>query len=133
MRLSSKKRILYVDDDRDSCELMSLMLTTFLNTGCQIMTASTPCEAASLMQNDAFDLYILDYTLPDISGVELCRRIREVEPEKPIMFYSGMALEEDKRRALKAGANEYLVKPNDLDKLVETVENLLQRSPAAHH
>jgi DNA-binding response OmpR family regulator len=128
MLLFPNARILYVDDDRDSCELMSFMLSA-IDSGCQVMTVSDSKEAVSLIEDDLFDLYILDFALPEITGVELCQIIRQKNEQIPVLFYSGMSRERDKRDALQAGATEYLVKPNDLDKIAGTVESLLNRAP----
>ena len=55
-----------------------------------------------LAKTDSFDLYILDNWLPDRSGMDLCLRLREIDPKTPILFYSGAALEEDRQRASRA-------------------------------
>src|SRR4051812_47497912 len=120
MWLSPTPRILYVDDDRDSCELISLTLR-YDNPAYQITTVSICEEALSLIESNVFDLYILDYAMPNITGVELCRKIRQTQPDVPVMFYSGLAYVKDKNAALLAGANEYLVKPTDWEILAKTV------------
>jgi len=129
MQHSSIARILYVDDDRDSRELLKYMLF-FADPNYQVKTASNGKEALSLIKSDSFDLYILDYFLREISGIDLCREIRAIDLHKPILFYSGMSAERDKNVARQAGATEYLVKPDDLDKLTITVEKLLAQENA---
>jgi DNA-binding response OmpR family regulator len=124
MRLFSNIRILCVDDDQDSCELLEYMLS-FANSDYQVTTISSSKEALSLISSNSFDLYIFDCALPDASGIELCREVRQTDDRTPILFFSAMAFAEDKTAALHAGATEYLVKPNDLNKLTETVEKLL--------
>lgn len=127
--LSSNPRVLYVDDDADSCEIISLMLH-LENNNYRVSTASITREVLDLMESDSIDLYILDYALMDLTGVELCERIRQISPTTPILFYSAMAREIDRAKAMAAGANEYLVKPNDLDKLMDTVQRLLIENSA---
>lgn len=124
---TSPTRILCVDDHQDSCDLVSLLLYQSDNTHA-VTAISTAEEALSLMAQQTFDLYILDCWLPKMSGLELCRKIREMDKQTPIMFFTAMARPADYAEGIKAGANEYLVKPNDLESLPETVKRLLNRS-----
>lgn len=120
-------RILYVEDDKDSFEIISLMLS-LANERYEVVRAMTAEEALKMIEKQSFDLYILDSRLPEMSGVELCRRIRKKHKKTPILFYSGMVRFSDKEAALNAGANAYLIKPQGLDLLEETVERLLSDS-----
>lgn len=124
MKSSSSRRILYVDDDTDSCLLMGLLIQQY-NEDYGVISVGTVQKALDLMSSLTFDLYILDYRMPEMTGVELCRLIRQTDSETPIMIYSAMSRETDRQDALNAGASAYLVKPNDLDRLNETVEQLL--------
>jgi DNA-binding response OmpR family regulator len=117
-------RILCVEDDKDWCEVMELILEGAIGNF-KLTSVDTVREALIMIENLSFDFYILDNRLPDGTGIELCRKIREADSTTPIMFYSGMVREIDKNEAFAAGANEYLVKPNDLDKFVTTVKHLL--------
>ena len=67
----------------------------------------------------------MDGWLPDKSGVELCRAIREFDPHTPILFYSAAAYEKDILDALRAGAQDYLVKPVIPDELMQAVSRLI--------
>jgi DNA-binding response OmpR family regulator len=67
--------------------------------------------------------------MPEITGIELCQKVRVINEYKPVLFYSGMARKQDKCDAIEAGTTEYLMKPNDLDKLTPTIENLLKPVP----
>ncbi len=69
-------------------------------------------QALSLIKAEPFDLYMLDSRLPEVDGYELCRRMRVFDPHTPILFFSGAAYETDKRKAIEAGADAYVVKPN---------------------
>jgi DNA-binding response OmpR family regulator len=84
----------------------------------------TATQALSLIQAERFDLYLLDAWLPDLDGVELCRRMRILDPHTPILFYSGAAYDDDKKRAIEAGANAYVTKP-DVDGLLGSVTELV--------
>lgn len=80
------------------------------------------------MEAHHFSLFIFDSVLPDGSGVELCRRVRQFNQRTPIIFYSGLAYEADIIKALRDGAQAYLVKPLDLSELIESIENLIGKS-----
>ncbi len=123
------RRILCVDDNDDSCELITLLMHA-ANENCRVTTASTANEALKLISENPFDLYILDFRLPEMSGLELCRLIRQNDPRTPIVFFTGMARDVDGTNAIEAGATKFLVKPNDLDILTETIEELLYQKSA---
>jgi DNA-binding response OmpR family regulator len=119
---NTKRRILCVDDDPDTCWMLSLMLG---NAGYEVKSASGITEGLKLAKSERFDLYLLDRTFADGTGVELCRRIREFDPQTPVVFFSGLAYESDRQLGLEAGAQEYLIKPDDLIRLIDTVQRLL--------
>ena len=117
-------RILIIDDDPNCSELIDLMLQ-YSGTEYEITCAQTPEEGLRLAATQSFDLYLLDYRLPGVSGAEVCRTIRRMDAITPVMFFTGAAHERERREAMQAGANAYLVKPNDLKKLTETVKSLI--------
>ncbi len=123
----SHRRILCVDDDNDSCEIISLMLQS-ADENYRVTTTQSGNTALNLIADAPFDLYILDYRLPEMSGIDLCRLIRQSDAQTPIMFFTGMAREVDGKNALEAGATKFLVKPTDLDILTETVAELLNQN-----
>lgn len=118
-------RILCVDDDFDSLELIRFMLSREDETYA-VTTAASAGEAERLIEKESFDLYILDYCLPSKSGIQLCRRIRESDRTTPILFYSAMGRSVDRETARKAGADGYLMKPNDFESLPKKVSQLLK-------
>ncbi len=122
----SKSRILYVDDDSDACEMLKFLLE-LEDERYDVTSVSIIPKALALIENRTFELYILDQQMPEMTGVELCRLIRQTKPQIPVIFYSAMARDLDRQAALAAGANEYLVKPNDLEKLTDTVKKLLSK------
>lgn len=67
-----------------------------------------------IFHSQRFNLYLLDHTFPDASGVTICEALRGLDAETPILFYSGRAMLEEKEATLRAGAQDYLVKPDDL-------------------
>jgi DNA-binding response OmpR family regulator len=82
-------------------------------------------EGMRLARQRYFDLYILDNWLPDRSGVELCRLIREFDPHTPILFYSAAGYARDTLEAMRAGAQGYLVKPVSFCELRQAVTQLI--------
>ena len=114
----ARLKVLCVDDDEDS----RVMLTTLLKLALiEAKAVGTGAEALSSVQAEPFDLYMLDSRLPDVDGFELCRRLRAIDRNTPILFFSGAAFETDKKRGIEAGANAYVIKP-DLDGLVSSIK-----------
>ncbi|HVF29542.1 MAG TPA: response regulator [Pyrinomonadaceae bacterium] len=122
----SKARILCVEDNRDSREMISTLLRE-TDPNYEVTAVETAAEALAMNGRYDFDLYILDIWLPGMDGVELCRRLRERGVIKPIMFFSAMGVQaKDRDYVLKAGANEFLVKSIDLERFTDTVDRLLK-------
>jgi DNA-binding response OmpR family regulator len=130
MVLPNRNRILLVEDVDDARDLCEVTLAEYT-----LICASDFDEGLRLAQQQDFDLYILDNWLPGKSGVELCRAIRAFDPYTPILFYSAAAYERDIKEAIRAGAQDYLVKPVGLDKLRQAVAQLISapREPAQLH
>lgn len=120
--------ILHIDDDRDSGELVRYMLQ-LSNADYRITCVLTVEEGLRLAATQRFDLYILDYRISGTSGLEICRTIRRTETDAPIMFFTAEAHAYERGEAMHAGADAYLVKPNDLKKLTETAQRLLSTRP----
>jgi CheY-like chemotaxis protein len=118
------KRILCVEDNKDSREMMKVMLS-LSDSSYDITTVETAAEALDLHGRGQFDLYVLDISLPGMDGMDLCRRIRERGSKKPIMFFSAMVRPTDRDYCLAAGADAFLVKPADLEIFPSTVARLL--------
>lgn len=119
--------ILYVEDHADTRILMSMMLQ---EAGFRVTEKTNGEEALEAARAGGFDLYLLDHTYPDVSGVTLCLSIREFDRQTPIVFYSGRALPEEKQAALEAGAQAYLIKPDDLFNVTVHVAEWLEKSRA---
>lgn len=96
----------------------------------EVTWAETIATALELVQLEKFDLFLLDSWLPDGSGIELCKGIRQVDAETPIIFYSAAAFDADKNMALGAGAQGYLTKPAPLAELCELIGSLIGAAQA---
>lgn len=128
----SGSKILLVDDEPNTLRLVGYTLET---EGFDVVTAETGAVALEKVQMMQPDLVILDMTLPDMSGTQVCQHLRN-SPETaalPVMMFSARAHTPDKVEALKAGADEYVTKPVDMDELVARVEGMLARSERTSH
>lgn len=117
----TKRRILCVDDEEDTC---SMLVTLLGQENYEVAAVKTVSEALDLARSESFNLYILDEWFPREAGLGLCRKIREFDPHTPIIFYSGAAFDSDKEEALYAGAQAFVAKPY-VEELLETVHRLL--------
>jgi two-component system copper resistance phosphate regulon response regulator CusR len=95
--------------------------------GYKLKTADTGSSAKILLKNETFDLLILDVMLPDINGIELCRQIRQADNQTPILMLTALDQIQNKVAGLKAGADDYLVKPFHFSELLARIEALLRR------
>ncbi|MGH9967087.1 MAG: response regulator transcription factor [Pyrinomonadaceae bacterium] len=123
----AKCRILCVDDHEDTSEMLQLLLSS---EDYEVVTAISMQDAMGLARTESFDLYVLDKHLPDGSGLELCKKLTDLTPDVPCMFYTGDAYETHRREATAAGADLYVAKP-DIDGLIEGVNKLLSQRECA--
>jgi DNA-binding response OmpR family regulator len=125
---ASSKQILCVDDDKDTCEMITIMLGY---AGYEVTHVTTVGEGLSLARKGGFDLILLDWVFEDGSGLELCEKIRSFDKDIPILFYSGVAYESEIKKALRVGAQGFLVKPLGTEHLLETVSHFVSNNPDA--
>ncbi len=121
--MNASPRVLYIEDHDDTRELVTLVLK---EKSYEVVTGSTIKSGVALAGSQNFDLYLLDSWLPDGSGLDLCRRIREFDKATPILFYSAAAYEIDKDQALNSGAQAYLIKPSAPSELCNLVSLLIE-------
>jgi two-component system copper resistance phosphate regulon response regulator CusR len=98
--------------------------------GYKIAMAKDGATAKGLIQSSKFNLFILDVMLPDINGIDLCREIRETDSTTPILMLTALDQIQNKVAGLKAGADDYLVKPFHFSELLARIEALLRRQQA---
>jgi two-component system CheB/CheR fusion protein len=118
---SAALRVLLVEDHADSAELMRELLEL---SGHRVLRAASLAEALRLAESDAFDLLLSDLGLPDGSGLELVRQLREAGKVRHAIALSGYGMEDDVRKSLEAGFEEHLVKPispRDLEATIRRV------------
>lgn len=108
------------------------MLVEYLQRhGIETEEASTAASARRALQRGHFDLMLLDLMLPDEDGVSLCRHLRTVRPELPIIMLSAKGDDVDRIVGLEVGADDYLAKPCNLRELVARVFTVLRRAGRA--
>lgn len=95
--------------------------------GYKVKTASDGASAKALLKSADFELLILDVMLPDINGIDLCRDIRQTDTKTPILMLTALDQIHNKVSGLKAGADDYLVKPFHFSELLARIEALLRR------
>ena len=117
-------RILLVEDHRDTLRSLKLLLTRL---GHQVLSAENMTEALRISEAQPFDLLLSDIGLPDGSGLELIRRIRQTREVNAIAV-SGYGMDEDIRRSQEAGFFEHLTKPISLDRLQEVIDRIETQS-----
>jgi two-component system phosphate regulon response regulator PhoB len=124
-------RILIVEDE----EALTLLLRYNLEAeGYEVETVGRGDEAELRLREEPPDLVLLDWMLPGLSGIELCRRIRarrETE-QLPVIMLTARGEEGDRVRGLSTGADDYITKPFSVPELVARVRALLRRSKPAH-
>lgn len=116
-------RILIVDDDLDLCETLKQKLSKTL----AVDVANTAEDGLYFTQLNDYQVLILDITLPDMDGVELCRTLRSGGVTRPILMLTGQADVNYKVRAMETGADDYLTKPFDFSELLARVKALDRR------
>jgi len=115
-----KKRILVVEDRDDERDLLRLVFEEY-----DVAAAGGYDEGLRLAKREYFDLYVLDDRMPGGRCIELCLRIREFDPNTPILLYSGQDHSIDRSEALSAGAQAYFAKPIEVQEVLGTVTKLL--------
>ncbi len=118
-----KQTIFVCDDNTDSCKLIK---SVFQLEGDEVVSCDNLEDCLSGASQNNFDAIILDNRFAQVSSLEACREIRGFNRSVPLIFYSGESRASEIEKALQAGANAYLVKPNDFERLTETVINLIK-------
>jgi two-component system, OmpR family, KDP operon response regulator KdpE len=119
-------RILVVDDEPNIIATIAPLLRA---RGYEVFSAMTGRSGLEAVERDKPDLLILDLGLPDIGGVEVCRRVRETNGV-PIVVLSARGAEGDKVNALDAGADDYVTKPFGTEELLARIRAALRRGDA---
>jgi two-component system response regulator MprA len=118
-------RLLVVDDDRGLRDVLRRALTV---AGYEVRLAETGSDALSEVSGGVPDAVVLDIGLPDIDGLEVCRLLRREGNRVPVLMLTARDAVSDRIDGLDAGADDYLVKPFDVDELKARLRALLRRA-----
>lgn len=121
------QKILVVEDDARVSELLVRGLTEH---GFKVTAVADGIEAISTFAAQRFNLVITDVILPGLSGLDICRQFRRINPEAPIIMLTALGNTDDKLDGFDAGADDYMVKPFELRELMARIRALLKRSGA---
>ncbi len=125
--MTKKPVILVVDDEP---QILRVMRASLPPRGYEVVTARSGQEALDRIQKEMPNLIILDLVMPEMSGLEVCRQVREFS-SIPILVLSAKGSEHDKVTALDFGADDCITKPFSMDELLARVRAILRRIPAA--
>jgi len=120
----TNSKILCIEDDEDTCDLVTFV---FKDAGYEIKSCGQT-ECLKLIHEDKFSAIVLDNYFDGLNGVDICRQIRSFDQITPVIFLSGEVRKTEIDKAMAAGANAYLTKPTDFEKLVPTTIKLIEQS-----
>ncbi|MFV0462115.1 MAG: response regulator transcription factor [Nostocoides sp.] len=117
-------RVLLVEDDATMRASVSAYLRA---AGLEVLESGDGAEGAQLALTEPIDVALLDVMLPSVTGVEICRRIRQARPQLPVIMVTAKGEEHDRVRGLQVGADDYVTKPFSLRELDLRIRGLLRR------
>jgi DNA-binding response OmpR family regulator len=120
--MNAPAHILLIDDELNLLHSLALILN---GVGNKVDTAKNAEAAIQLLQNEVFDLIFLDIKLPDMNGMDLLARIRDIDRDTPVIILTAHASLETAIDAVRKGARDYLLKPIDPANLLERVSDVL--------
>jgi len=120
----TKPRILVIDDDEDIRKVLSEILK---DNGYNADSAETGGEALRKAEKKFYNLALIDIRLPDIEGIELLTKIKETKPKMRKIIITGYPTLKNAVEALNKGADAYIMKPLDMDKVLATIKEQLKK------
>jgi DNA-binding response OmpR family regulator len=118
-------KVLIAEDDRDFGNILSQYITI---SGFDVTLGRDGKEAWEIFNKDKPDICVLDVMMPEMDGFTLAEKIKEIQPNVPIIFLTAKSLKEDIVRGLKIGADDYISKPFDPEVLILRINNILKRA-----
>jgi DNA-binding NtrC family response regulator len=117
-------KILLVDDEEPSREALLILLQ---RAGYRLTGCGSGNEALELLASDSFDLVITDLFLPDLTGIDILKKVKELSPVMEVILITGHASAESAVRAMKEGAFDYITKPLNIDELRIIIDKALEK------
>ncbi len=124
MNATAPIRMLLVDDEEHFVDVVSKRLT---RRGLDVTTATSGGEALRLLRGHVFDVMVLDLKMEDLSGLDVLKMVRIMTPELPVIMLTGHGSEQAAQEGVTLGASDYLMKPCDLDTLLEKITKVVDR------
>jgi DNA-binding response OmpR family regulator len=118
-------KVLLAEDDRDFGNILSQYISI---SGYDVTLGRDGKEAWELFSQDKFDICVFDVMMPEMDGFSLAEKVKEKQPEIPLIFLTAKSLKEDIVRGLKIGADDYITKPFDPEVLILRINNILKRA-----
>jgi DNA-binding response OmpR family regulator len=121
-------KVLLAEDDRDFGNILSQYVTI---SGFDVTLARDGKEAWEMFNQEIPDICVLDVMMPEMDGFTLGEKIKQAQPDMPLIFLTAKSLKEDIVRGLKIGADDYITKPFDPEVLILRINNILKRAYSA--
>ena len=118
-------QLLVVEDNPSTLKMLAFLLR---NEGHTVHAVTSASAGFELLRNEPIDLLVLDVMLPDLSGLQICRQLRNEGLTIPILVISALGRRDDKLAALNEGADDYMTKPFDPSEVVARVHSLIRRT-----
>lgn len=119
------KRLLVVDDDDEIRELLEFDLS---HSGYSVDTATNGLDGLNKAVTNSYDLVLLDVMMPKMNGFDVCKNLRKSKPDIPVLLLTAKGTIGDKTQGFDCGADDYLVKPFDIQEVLLRIRVLLRRN-----
>ena len=120
------KKILLVEDETNLASIIQLNLEM---ENYDVLVCENGLNSIDKFKSFNPDLVILDIMLPELNGIEVCKQLKKINSDVPVLFLSAKSSGAEKIEGLKSGGDDYLTKPFNLEELILRVQNLLRRLP----
>jgi DNA-binding response OmpR family regulator len=117
-------RILIVDDDRDVCEYVKMLLS---QSGYQVDALSDPTKVLDVLKDNHYHLVILDLMMPQLSGIEVLNQIRAADDDISIVIFTAYPSVDSAINALQLQVSDYIRKPFEVDEFQQKIERILRK------
>jgi len=124
---SSGLKVLVVDDNRGTVEILTDLLTA---QGWEVAGALSGTECLEKVQQENFDVVMLDIMMPDPNGFEVCQRLKAAHPRLPVVFLTALGEERYRRLGKIVAGDGYITKPVRKDELVSTILKVTRPEPS---
>lgn len=125
--MDKKAKILVVDDDSGIGEMLKTLLEFY---GYKVVVTERPEEAEDIIINKDIDLVMLDMLISGVNGTDVCTRLRQTKETAHIPILMMSALHDAGEKCKKAGANDFIAKPFEMDDLIAKIDSVLSRTSA---